>query len=60
MTKQERKIQLKALKAIRGLERKKHFENGGSLVAWRGGTRTVEIDRRKQHDKKACRGRVQS
>ncbi len=32
---------IKTIKASRGIERKKHFENGGSLVSWRGGTRTV-------------------
>ena len=32
---------IKTIKAARGIERRKHFENGGSLVSWRGGTRTI-------------------
>jgi hypothetical protein len=60
MTKKQMKEQLRTLRAVRGIERKKHFENGGDLVSWRGGTRTVEVDRRKQKSKMACRGRVQS
>jgi len=59
MTKKQRKEQLKVIKAIRGLDRKAHFENGGSLVKWRGGTRTVTVDRKKQRDKRKCRSRVQ-
>jgi|TARA_Y100001973_G_C5171248_1_gene319203 hypothetical protein len=58
MTKQQ-KAQLASLKAVRGLERKHHFQNGGSLVDWRGGTRTVTIDRKKQQSKRACRGKWQ-
>ena len=46
MTKRERKAQLRALKSIRGLERKAHFERGGDLTSWRGGTRTVTVDRK--------------
>lgn len=57
MTKKQRKAQLKVLKAVAGVERKRHFENGGSLVAWRGGTRTVTVDRRKKKNKRACRGK---
>ena len=53
------KEQLKRLKAIRGAERKQHFENGGDLVSWRGGTRTVTVDRKKHRSKRKCRGRVQ-
>jgi len=48
--------QLEQLARIRGQERKKHFEDGGTLVEWRGGTRTVTTDRKKQRNKKACRG----
>ena len=32
---------IKTIKAARGIEREEHFKNGGSLVSWRGGTRTV-------------------
>ena len=32
---------IKTIKAARGIERKNHFENGGSLVSWRGGMRTI-------------------
>ena len=59
MTKQEAKAQLKSLAAVRGIDRKNHFENGGDLVSWRGGTRTVQVDRKKQRNKRRCRGRVQ-
>ena len=51
MTKKQRKEQLKMLKAVAGADRKRHFENGGDLVSWRGGTRTVTVDRRKQQNK---------
>ena len=50
--------QLEQLARIRGQERKKHFEEGGTLVEWRGGARTVTIDRKKQRNKRACRGKV--
>ena len=49
--------QLEHLARIRGQERKKHFEEGGTLVEWRGGTRTVTTDRKKQRNKRACRGK---
>ena len=32
---------IKTIKAARGIEREEHFKNGGSLVSWRGGTRTI-------------------
>ncbi len=51
------KSQLKAIKAVRGIERQRYFENGGDLVSWRGGTRTVTIDRKKKKNKHACRGK---
>jgi len=57
MTKKQRIAQLKVVKAVAGVERKRHFENGGSLVAWRGGTRTVTADRKKKKNKNACRGK---
>jgi hypothetical protein len=59
MTKKQKQEQLRALKAVAGLERKRHFENGGDLVSWRGGARTVTVDRKKKQNKKKCRGRVQ-
>ncbi len=46
MTKKQ-KAALKILKAARGLERKAHFANGGTLVEWRGGTRTVTRNKKK-------------
>ena len=57
MTKKERKAKLKTLRAVAGVERKRHFENGGTLVAWRGGTRTVTVARKKKKSKHACRGK---
>jgi hypothetical protein len=59
MTKEQCNTQLKSLKAVRGLDREKHFESGGDLVSWRGGTRTVTIDRKKRQNKRKCRKRVQ-
>ena len=59
MTRKQLKDQLKSLKAIRGAERKQHFDQGGDLVAWRGGTRTVTVDRKKKQNKRACRGKWQ-
>ncbi len=53
------KEQIRRLKAIRGVERQRHFEEGGSLVSWRGGTRTVTVDRKKARNKRACRGKWQ-
>ena len=52
------KKQLEHLARIRGKEREEHFENGGSLVEWRGGTRTVATDKPKQRNKRACRGKI--
>lgn len=59
MNKRQRKEQLRTLRAVRGLDRQRHFEEGGSLVAWRGGTRTVTADRKKKQNKNKCRCRVQ-
>ena len=42
-------------KRMRGLDRAEHFKNGGSLVAWRGGTRTVTINRKREASRLACR-----
>jgi len=57
MTKQERKVQLDALKGMKGEDRRHHFATGGSVAAWRG-RHTVTVDRRKAASKGACRGRV--
>ena len=59
MTKKQKQAQLISLRAVRGIDRKNHFENGGDLVSWRGGTRTVQVDRKKKNNKKKCRQRVQ-
>lgn len=45
------------LKAIRGLERRAHFEAGGTVEAWRG-RHAVETDERKEGSRRACRRRV--
>ena len=55
--KKQNKQMLQRLKAVRGIERKRHFDNGGSLVQWRGGTRTVTKNKKKVASKTACRGR---
>ena len=56
MKKQNQQM-LKRIKAVRGIERKRHFENGGTLVEWRGGTRTVTKNKKKEASKQACRQR---
>ena len=56
MKKQSKQMQQR-LKALRGIERKRHFDNGGSLVKWRGGTRTVTKNKKKEASKSACRQR---
>jgi len=43
------------IKAQRGLDRKAHFANGGTLVAWRGGPRLVQVDKVKEASKNSCR-----
>jgi len=58
MTKKQLKEQLKVLKRIRGLEREQHFQNDGTLHQWRGGLHTVTVNRPKQRNKRACRGKV--
>ena len=55
--KKQNKQMLQRLKAVRGIERKRHFDNGGSLVQWRGGTRTVTKYKKKEASKQACRQR---
>ena len=55
--KKQNKQMLKRIKAVRGIERKRHFENGGTLVEWRGGTRTVTKNKKKEASKLACRQR---
>ena len=52
-----RQQQLKHLARIRGKEREDHFANGGTLHEWRGCLHTVTINRKKQRNKKACRGK---
>ena len=47
---------LDQIRAQRGLDRKAHFENGGTLVEWRGGPRLVQKDKRRAASKNACRG----
>lgn len=51
------KDKIKMIKATRGVERDNHFKSGGSSIDWRGGTRTVTVDRKKKRNKNACRGR---
>lgn len=52
----ETNAKLKALKIQAGLDRAEFFANGGDLNQWRG-VSTVSIDKRKQRNKKACRGK---
>lgn len=48
---------LATIRAIRGIDRREHFSNGGSLHDWRGGLHTVQKDKKKEKSRKACRGR---
>jgi hypothetical protein len=41
------KKQRKYLKAIRGLDRTRHFSEGGTLVEWMGGPHTVTKNKKK-------------
>jgi hypothetical protein len=45
-------------KLIKGTIRKEHFENGGTVAAWRG-VANVYTDNKKKHNKKACRSKVE-
>lgn len=59
-TKEERKAIQRRLAVHRGtmgLLRKAHFESGGDLASWRGRA-SVQTDRKKAANKKACRKRV--
>lgn len=47
------------IKGVRGEDRKAYFSQPGATAAdWLGGRKKVHTDRRKQRNKKACRGRV--
>ena len=46
--------QIKHLRAIRGLERRAHFEAGGTLEGWRG-RHTVETNELHEGRRMACR-----
>jgi len=45
---------IKHLKAIRGLERRAHFEAGGTLEGWLG-RHMVEVDLLHEAQRRACR-----
>ena len=55
-----RQKQLDQLARIRGAERKLHFEEGGSLHEWRGGLHTVTTNKKKQRNKRKCRGKIKT
>ncbi len=55
---QRNKRILSDLKAIRGLDRRHHFNTGGTLVEWLG-RHDVRPDLKKQRNKTACRRPVQ-
>jgi len=42
------------IKVQRGLDRQAHFAAGGTVEAWRG-RHGVQVDRRKEQNRKACR-----
>ncbi len=47
------------MKAQRGLDRKHHFENGGTLVEWMGGPRTKTKNQKAWDNKRQGRKKVQ-
>ena len=55
--KKELERKLNDLARQRGIDRKHHFANGGSMHDWRGGLHTVQKDKRKEKSKRACRGK---
>ena len=55
--KAEIKRKLRAHRGAMGTIRKIHFENSGTLAAWRGRS-SVQTDQRKQASKQACRHQV--
>lgn len=45
-------------KAVRGVEREEYFARPGSTAAdWQGGRKQVQIDRRRDAERRACRGK---
>ena len=53
-TKAALELKLSSNRAVMGHARKAHFESNGDLASWRGRA-SVETDRRKRADKRACR-----
>ena len=49
---------LSNVKAQRGLDRKHHFEQGGTLVEWMGGPRTKTKNKKAWENKRRGRQRV--
>jgi len=49
---------LKDVAVQAGIDRAEHFANGGTLVAWNGGPRTVTKNLKRVDARRACRGRV--
>lgn len=59
MARKTKDHRLEHSKGVRGEDRKRYFAQPGATAAgWRGGRKQVQKDRRKEHNKKACRGRV--
>jgi len=57
MTKTKKPTLSDQLADLRGMRRKRHFANGGSLTEWRGGVAVRLPDKKKANSRKACRGR---
>lgn len=45
------KQKLKTLRAVRSIERSEHFAQGGTLIKWMGGARTITRNK-KQYTRK--------
>lgn len=55
---QRKKRILADLKVMRGLDRQQHFSTGGTVVDWLG-RHDIRPDRKKEHNRTACRRPVQ-
>lgn len=55
--KRNKKFAIDASKRQRGIDRKRHFESGGSLDAWRG-RHSIEINKKRMSKRFACRKEI--
>ena len=60
MKKKQKATSRTLTKEMRAARRRVHFDNGGTLVEWRGGVATRIPNKRKVADKNAARGKVRN